>query len=308
MFISASYKTDIPTFYVEWFLRRLRRGYCGVTNPFNGRPSRVSLANEDVDGFIFWTKNIAPFRAALREVRERSFPFVVQYTINAYPRELETRVLDWRRSVDLAVGISETYGVRSIVWRYDTIVLSSLTPPDYHRENFERIAEKLAGSLDEVVVSMMFPYKKTLRNIERLGKERGFSLLSTTEQTSRELVSDLAAIAASRGIQLTVCSQPNLVTAGSKEARCVDATRFSDLIGHPIKARLRGNRPTCGCFESRDIGEYDTCPHGCVYCYAVSNEDRAKQQFHDHDPDNDFLVPRADDIRQERPHAQLPLL
>ena len=85
MIISASYKTDIPTFYGDWFVSRLRAGYCKTLNPYNRRTLRVSLRREDVDGFVFWTKNIGPFLPQLAEVHERDFPFIVQHTINAYP-------------------------------------------------------------------------------------------------------------------------------------------------------------------------------------------------------------------------------
>ncbi|MCA9049546.1 MAG: DUF1848 family protein, partial [Planctomycetaceae bacterium] len=93
MIISASYKTDIPTFYGEWFMNRLRAGYCKMVNPWNRKQiSRVSLDLRDVDGIIFWTKNIAPFIPHLEEVHGRGYRFVVQHTINAYPRALEFSV------------------------------------------------------------------------------------------------------------------------------------------------------------------------------------------------------------------------
>ena len=65
MIISASYKTDIPAFYGEWFLNRLRAGYCKMVNPYGRQVYRVSLTPPDADGFIFWTKNLGPFLDAL---------------------------------------------------------------------------------------------------------------------------------------------------------------------------------------------------------------------------------------------------
>ena len=100
MIISASYKTDIPTFYGVWFMNRLRAGYCKMVNPWNrNQVIRVSLALKDVDGIIFWTKNIAPFLPHLREVFARGYRFVIQHTINAYPRALEFAVVDASRSI-----------------------------------------------------------------------------------------------------------------------------------------------------------------------------------------------------------------
>ena len=76
MIISASYKTDIPTFYGDWFINRLRGGYCKTLNPYNRQILRVSLRPEDVDGFVFWTKNVGPFLGHLSEVHRLGFPFL----------------------------------------------------------------------------------------------------------------------------------------------------------------------------------------------------------------------------------------
>ena len=86
---------------------------------------------------------------------------------------------------------------------------------------------------------------------------------------------------------------------GCYEARCVDAGRLADVVGSPVKACLKGNRKECGCFESRDIGEYDTCPHGCVYCYAVQNQSLAKARYKEHDPMGESLYPLPEDPRDE---------
>src|SRR5579863_4047179 len=99
MIISASYKTDIPTFYGEWFMNRLRAGSCRMVNPYNQKSLLVDLTPQAVDGFVFWTKNIGPFLKHLPEVQSRGYPFIVQHTINGYPRELEFRVIDYSRTI-----------------------------------------------------------------------------------------------------------------------------------------------------------------------------------------------------------------
>jgi Domain of unknown function (DUF1848) len=48
-----------------------------------------------------------------------------------------------------------------------------------------------------------------------------------------------------------------------------------------LPERESGNRPGCRCALSRDIGAYDACPHGCVYCYAVADRDRAVANYRD---------------------------
>jgi Domain of unknown function (DUF1848) len=289
MIISASYKTDIPTFYGEWFINRLRAGYCKVINPYNRKPFRVDLSHNTVDGFIFWTKNIGPFLKYLAEIREREFPFMVQHTINGYPRSLEFSVVDADRAAEHMKQISDTYGSKVVVWRYDTIVFSSVTSIDFHRGNFSRLAKLLEGTTDEVVVSFAQIYKKTRRNMDWASENLGFTWEDPPNSIKFALASELAQIAKSYGMQLTMCAQKEFLAPHVMEAHCVDAKRLSEIAGRPIVSELKGNRPDCSCFTSKDIGDYDTCPHGCVYCYAVQNRALAQRRFKEHDPSSDFL-------------------
>lgn len=289
MIISASYKTDIPMFYGQWFMNRLRAGYCKMINPYNRRAIRVSLARHDVDGFVFWTKNIGPFLEHLPRIRERGFAFVVQHTINAYPKALEYSVVNATESVEHLRRISAAFGLRAAVWRYDTILMSSLTPIDFHLHNFSRLARDLEGVTDEVVISFAHVYKKTRRNMEWAAREFGFDWHDPTADEKRQLVARLVEIASVHGMTLSICSQRDFLIEGAQDARCVDAQRLEDVGGNAIRATQQGNRKECGCFASRDIGEYDTCPHGCVYCYAVLNRELAQRRFKEHDPESEFL-------------------
>jgi Domain of unknown function (DUF1848) len=300
MIISASYKTDIPTFYGEWFMNRLHAGYCKMVNPYSQQIYSVDLTPENVDGFVFWTKNIGPFLKHLPAVREMSYPFIVQHTITGYPRELEFRVIDYAHTVEYMKELAGTYGPHVAVWRYDPIVISSLTPYNWHRNNFEILAKSLAGTTDEVVISFAQIYKKTRRNMDWAAREFGFDWHeheATAISSVRDLVVDLAEIARSYGMRLKICSQKAFVILGiSEEARCVDAQRLERISGTTIAdgVELRGNRKECGCFASKDIGEYDTCPHGCVYCYAVQHRDLALERYKAHDPMSEFLFPPKD--------------
>jgi len=251
MIVSASYKTDIPAFYGQWFRNRLRAGYCKMVNPYNRHQiCRVSLLPVDVDGIVFWTKNLAPFFEGLSEVHERGIPFIVQYTINGYPRSLESRVVDANDSVEQFRRLADTYGARHAVWRYDTIVFSSVTPPDFHRQNFERLATSLEKATDEVVISFAQIYKKTLRNMSQAAVQHGFTWEDPSDNNKLSLLHDLTAIAAARGMRIKVCSQKAYLTAEVGEARCVDAQRLMEIAGRRFGAKLQGNRKECGCFAT----------------------------------------------------------
>ena len=289
MLISASYKTDIPAFYGDWFMNRLNAGYCLMRNPYSGKITRVELAREAVDGFIFWTKNLGPFVKNLNEVQRRGFPFMVQYTINGYPRELEVSVVEAAKAADQVRQVSDRFGKDVVVWRYDTILLTSLTPVEFHLENFERIAKLLRGYTNECVISFAQIYRKTKRNLDRAAAEEDFTWREPANEERLRTLRTFLQITKANGMDLTVCSQPEFAGHGIGEAHCMDAQRLSRIAGHTIAAKLHGMRPGCGCYQSKDIGDYDTCPHGCVYCYAVQNRELAKRRFAEHDPAGEML-------------------
>ena len=291
MIVSASYRTDIPAFYADWFMHRLRAGYCRVANPYGGGAYEVALTPEAVDGFVFWTRNMRPLMADLDAVR-RIAPFVVQFTLTGYPRALESSVIGVAVAVAQLRELRHRFGPRAAVWRYDPIVFAAGMDAAAHKAEFAILAEALAGTVDEVVLSVMTPYKKTRRNLDRAARRHGFAWDDPPLDEKQALLTRLAGIAVEHDMAPTLCSQPELLVPGLGEARCIDAERLSDVAQRPIAARENGNRLGCRCAQSRDIGAYDSCPHGCVYCYAVSDRDRAVANFRAHDPEADCLAPQ----------------
>ena len=285
MIVSASYRTDIPAFYGDWFRKRLEIGHATVKNPYGGADYRVSLEKDAVSGFVFWTKHAEPFLDALQAVSQRGIPFVVQHTITGYPALLERSSPAPGTAIAGMREIARRYGSRVAVWRYDPIVLTDRTGFAWHEANFARLAQQLSGLTDEVVVSFAQIYRKTARNLERAAKQDRFTWLDPTIEQKQAFLGKLADIAARHGMALKLCSQPEILPPGREEAlaaRCIDAARLSDVAGYPIEARRKGNRPGCLCGEARDIGAYDTCPMGCVYCYAVSNRRVAQDRHRKH--------------------------
>ena len=276
MIVSASYRSDVPAFYGRWFLSRLAAGEAWVRNPYGGMPYRVSLAPEDVDGFVFWTRNLAPFAGALAAVEARGAPYVVQYTVTGYPAALESGVPPVEHAAAQLRLLAGRRGRAAGVWRYDPILFSDLTPPEWHRENFARLAAAFAPLVDEVTVSFATIYRKTARNLARAAAVHRFAWRDPDIAERRAFLAGLAAIAADHGLRLTVCAQPALEQDGVAGAACIDAERLSRVAGRPIRARHKGNRPGCLCAESRDIGAYDSCAHGCMYCYAVRDHEKAR--------------------------------
>lgn len=152
MIISASYKTDMPAFYGDWFRARRLAGYCHVKNAWNGRNLKVPLRDADCSVFVFWTRNARPFRDELARTAQ-THPFVVQYTLTGLPRWLERSVPSTARACPDIAALTGLYGPDAVVWRYDPILFTVQTPADWHMKNFARLAGSLSGRVSEVVVS-----------------------------------------------------------------------------------------------------------------------------------------------------------
>lgn len=290
MIVSASYRTDIPAHYGDWFRARLKAGYCMVPNPYGGKPYRVDLTPASVGGFVFWTRNITPFYAALDDVARLGIPFMAQYTVTGLPRALEEATLEPDAALKSLADLARRLGSRGVVWRYDPAVISTLTPPGWHLDNFARMADKLAGLVDECVFSFAYAYRKSRRNLDLAAQAGGFSWRDPDASEKEELGAALARLARARNMKATLCAQPEYNVPGMEPAHCIDAERLSDIAGQKIAARTKGNRPGCFCAQSCDIGVYDSCAQGCSYCYAVQNRKTAKDFLARHDPLGESLA------------------
>lgn len=278
MIVSASFRTDIPALYADWFRARRAAGFALVKNPYGGPAYRVSLRREDVAGYVFWTRNPGPLLDEMAAIAAEGTPVVVQMTVTGYPPALEAAVPPVERALDLAREVAGRLGPKALVWRYDPVLLTPLTPAAWHLEQAASLARALAGASDECATSLATLYAKTQRNLRRAG----IAAEDPPAPEKRALLAGLAAAVAP--LRLTLCSQPDLLVPAVAPAACVDAGRLAAIAGRPLAARRKGNRPGCDCFESRDIGAYDTCTHGCVYCYAVTSRSAAQTKRRAHDP------------------------
>jgi hypothetical protein len=294
MIISASRRTDIPAFYAEWMINRVRASFCTVPNPFNRHQvSRVSLCPEDVEAIVFWTRNPRPLMARLRELDDRGLRYYFQFTILGYPRELDPKSPSVATAVDTFRSLSRLLGPSRVIWRYDPLILTSLTTAEFHRENYGRLAEALRGHTQRSVVSVVDRYRKAESRLKAL--DHTPAAIETWEpQEVGGLLRDLAHRAAANGMEIVSCAEEIDLTAfGIHPGKCVDDELIEEALGIQV---LRKKDPTqraaCGCVVSRDIGMYDTCLLGCRYCYATQSFERARVNFDQHDPASPSLVGR----------------
>lgn len=291
MIVSASYRTDIPAYYGQWLMHRLAAGYALVANPYGGPDYRVSLRKGEADALQLWTRNIGPLLGELDAIAGH-LPFAVTFTLTGYPRALEKATLPVERAIAQMREIADRFGPRVLVWRYDPVVISDLTPPGWHRAQVARLAGSLRGVVDEVVFSFLQPYAKSARNLDAAATEHGFAWRDPPDEEKKALLVELAGIAREQAMLPSLCAQPHLLSPPLTAAHCIDNARLSDIAGFDIAAKQKGNRPGCACALSRDIGAYDTCAQGCAYCYAVRSGPAAQRNVVAHDPQAQALLPR----------------
>jgi len=289
--ISASRRTDIPAWYGDWFMNRIEAGEASYRNPFSNAIHKVSLKVEDVITFVFWTKNVAPFTSRLKQLLEMGYKAYFQYTVTGFGGVLESGVPSWRKTVKSFKDLSDLLGSEAVRWRYDPIVIAPGYNRDFHLNNFETILSSLEGYTKVCHISFVQFYKKTVQNFKTLSDSIGASPSDPDDEDKISLALELKDMAVSRGITLQSCCYPMLNMAGIDQGACVDSDLVLSLrpdLG-PLRLKPNPTRKGCRCCDSRDIGGYDTCIGGCIYCYATQNHDTARKKHSAHRPEDSFL-------------------
>jgi len=288
--ISVSRRTDVPAFYGEWFMNRIKEAFAGYVNPFSGKKYFVSLKPEDVACFVFWSKNFAPFMKKLALIEERGYRFYFNYTITGLPDIFESLVPDRDRTVDTLKRMSDRYSPKHINWRYDPIIISDITGYDVQLRNFEALASGLKGYVERCYFSYVMWYGKVRKSFDAFQKKRKINILEPGLKQKLNLLRQLSGIAGEYGITMYSCCGDALLSSRVRKAHCVDGNIINDLFHNgELQFKQKPTRKECGCSESYDIGAYDTCPHGCLYCYANVNKEMANNSFKNHKVNSVFL-------------------
>ena len=283
--ISASRRTDIPAFYADWFVNRLRAGYVLVKNPYSQKVIRVSLCQDDVNGIVFWSKNYAPLLERLEPIEKTTKNLFFHFTITANA-ELELHSPDYREAIKDYLFIARRYSPAQVVWRYDPICITDKVSFDLHEERFIQCAELLKGYAQRSIISFVHPYKKVLLNMKSHG---GHTMAMLSLEQKKEYTRRLAEKAAVYGIQLFACCNDYLLSDSVRKASCIDGQYLSSIFGKSLDHNPAKLRKECACTKSQDIGTYGTCAHGCLYCYANTDMDRARETQQRQQPDGEAL-------------------
>lgn len=284
MIVSVSRRTDIPAFYSEWFFRRLKEGFVYVRNPINNNLiSKVSLLPKDVDCFVFWSKNPKLFQHRLDELN--SYKYYFQFSINSYDTDLEPYVPRKKEIIKTFINLSKKIGKEKVIWRYDPILFSKKYTNDYHLKYFESIAKLISPFTEKCIISFVDIYKKCERNLQNTDVRE----LSINEITG--ISSKLKIISDSYNLKLETCAEDiNLDSLGLVHGKCIDNILIEKILGKKVRiCKDKNQRKSCGCVESVDIGSYNTCRHGCIYCYANINPKIVNENFKVHSVNSPIL-------------------
>lgn len=298
MILSVSRRTDIPAFYSDWFFNRIKEGFVCVRNPMNiHQISKIRITPDLVDCIVFWTKNPERMLSRLSEIKDYNFYY--QFTINPYSKSLEQQVPKKEKVIDVFKKLSDEIGSNKVIWRYDPILFTNEIDIDYHVKYFEEIAKRLQHYTQRCVISFIDNYKKTENNLKSTYARE------LTDNEIITLTTKLVNIANSYNIEVLSCAEKiDLENLGVHHGKCIDDRIIEQITGYQLDAKKDKNqRQECGCIESIDIGEYNTCPHNCLYCYANFNKDSVLKKREKHNPLSPLLVGEIDsdkDIVKER--------
>ena len=299
MILSVSRRTDIPNYYSDWFINRIKEGFLYVRNPINiHQISKIDLSPEVVDCIVFWTKNPENMIERLDELKRYKYYF--QFTLTGYGKDIEPNIPD-KRSVLISTfkNLSDKIGKDKVIWRYDPILLSNKYTMEYHLKAFEEISGSLAGFTEKVIISFMDSYTKTQRNTA------GLNIGQITNEDMNNLAGKMVQIAEKHQLKMETCAeQIDLQGIGIQHGSCIDKKLIEKILGCKlIVGKDKNQREECGCYESVEVGTYNTCSNGCKYCYANYSDEKVKESiklYNPHSPllcgtigDNDKITDRS---------------
>lgn len=289
MIISVSRRTDIVAFYMPWFMNKIRDGKACYYNPFNYKGYEISLKPKDVDVLVFISKNFSPLLPYLDELKS-SYNLYFHYTITGLTGIFEDNVPEVGGMIKTFHELSHYNSPDQVDWRFDPIILSNITPPEFYLKKFKEIGSALEGKTFKCYFSFATIYNKVKRSFQQLEEKKGIRLLDADLQLKYQLAEELATLAKGFGMQLYNCCNELTLPNNIEKAKCINGEYLGKLFDLDKTFANYPTRKGCGCVKCVDVGVYDTCPHGCSYCYANKNKQAALKNYSKHSPEDELLV------------------
>lgn len=293
MILFASGRTDIPAFYSNWFINRVKAGFVDVRNPFNQNlVSRINFS--DVDLIMFCSKNPLPMIDKLKMLK---VPVLFHVTITPYSKDVEPNIPDKRLIIEGVKKLSLVLGIDNVVLRYDPIFLSDKYNVDYHIRAFDKLCKNLNGYVNKIIVSFMDEYKN-VRSNKNILKYRTF-----TREDYKRIGEAFSKSAMDNGMSVQTCFEDNDLTQyGFVKGECLSHELAYILTGKKFKSSNVRKEKKCECVQMVDIGDYNSCMHMCKYCYANYDEKAVSSNFKLRDDNSSLLIGsvQSDDVIKVR--------
>ena len=293
MILFASGRTDIPAFYSNWFINRVKAGFVDVRNPFNQNlVSRINFS--DVDLIMFCSKNPLPMIDKLKMLK---VPVLFHVTITPYSKDVEPNIPDKRLIIEGVKKLSLVLGIDNVVLRYDPIFLSDKYNVDYHIRAFDKLCKNLNGYVNKIIVSFMDEYKN-VRSNKNILKYR-----TLTREDYKKIGEAFSKSAMDNGMSVQTCFEDNDLTEyGFVKGECLSHELAYILTGKKFKSSNVRKEKKCECVQMVDIGDYNSCMHMCKYCYANYDEKAVSSNFKMHDDNSSLLIGsiQSDDVIKVR--------
>lgn len=310
MIISASRRTDIPAFYSSWFLNRIKERVVLVPNPYNSKMvSRISLDPAVIDCIVFWSKNPASMLNRLEELEEYNYYF--QFTLNPYGKEIENNLPPLHSRIETFKRLSDKIGKEKVIWRYDPIFLNEKYTVHFHQEKFAEIAEEIHPYTEKCMLGFIDHYQHIRTKIS------SFHIGSLQQEDIETIALSFQKNISEYEIKLHTCTEKiNLSHVGISAGSCIDQRLIERITGYSLlTCKDKNQRNVCRCTESIDIGMYESCLNGCIYCYANRGDCRSIQSNRNkHDKLSPLLIGQVkedatvkDRVMKSLRNNQLPL-
>lgn len=319
--ISASRSTDIPAFYADWFFHRLKVGYSAWRNPFNNKESYISYQNTRFIVFWSKNpRPLLPYLSYLKE--RNIGCYIQYTLNDYENEKLECGVPPLAERIETFKQLVNILGKGRIIWRFDPLLLTDDITIDTLLAKIERIGDELFNYTEKLVFSYadILGYRKVKANLEKnkipfkdwtepqmlefaerlsqLNNKWGYTLGTCAEKVNLEpfgiihnhCIDDALMIRFAHDdkvlmkfLKVTTTPIPSPFLFGEPAALPQDAIILpNNMYATRSDNRDKGQRQFCGCIISKDIGEYNTCPHLCEYCYANSTKQQAVQNWQRH--------------------------
>ncbi len=301
MIISASRRTDIPAFYSDWFMNQIRLGEFVRKNPMTGELYKNSARRDDVDVIVFWTRNAHQMmkKGHIKELQDMGYDFYFQYTITGYTAKSPLGLrMDGSsphplKAIEHFNELAEVIGPEKVIHRFDPIIVCN----QISEEEVVRLYDKISSSIHQGCIRSVISFLDVYDNVGRNMQNSGFNPVDLLNQANKDrlhyILSGIKDISTKNGREVLSCAESlNLSSYGILPSKCIDSDYIRSVFGIKLSSsKDPGQRKECGCAKSIDVGQYNTCVHGCAYCYATQDQSLAVSNYKAHEPDNGLIIP-----------------